>query len=297
MADYEHLSIRRVQRPPRQRQKIRQGFRRQPSYPQHEEHARSLSSQADDALAALQARQAGTPELNPKLMLTFDLNRKVPEARFRVSGLTVLDSSDQHAAVVFASDGEMAAFKRRLALYREGPVEKSLDDATDDADATGDETDADPQTPSARYEDFFDAIDGFRPLEARDRISERLVARLDDTAGDAVPFNVDLWFAEDAAVCADWLEEAQARVRELDGRWLDTFSDPVARVLVGRVVGTRAVVDGLAELDQIALLDAVAQPNLRGDELADLQDLARLLPDEVPPPPPARRSSDSLTLD
>ena len=115
MPDYEHLSIRRVQRPPRQRQKVRQGFRRDPRYPQHEQHARSLSSQADNALAALQARQIRTPELNPKLMLTFALNRKVPDAKFRVSELTVLDSSDQHAAVVFASDGEMAAFKRRLA--------------------------------------------------------------------------------------------------------------------------------------------------------------------------------------
>lgn len=288
MADYEHLAIRRVQRPPRQRQKVRQGFRREPQYPQHEQHARALNTQAEAALTALQARQTRAPELNPKLMLTFDLNRKVPESRFRVSGLTVLDSSDQHAAVVFASDGQMAAFKRRLALYRQGPAERAVDleaeDADADAETTDDDADAEPSTPSARYEDFFDAIDGFRPLDARDRVSERLLARLDQ-AGDAdVPFNVDLWFSEDAAVRADWLEEAQARVGELEGRWLDTFADPVARVLVARVAGGRAVVDGLAELDQVALLDAVALPNLRSDELADLQDLARL-PDAVPAPP------------
>ena len=283
MPDYEHLSIRRVQRPPRQGQKVRQGFRRDPRYPQHEQHARSLSSQADNALAALQARQIRTPELNPKLMLTFALNRKVPDSKFRVSGLTVLDSSDQHAAVVFASDGEMAAFKRRLALYRQGPAERTVDLDEDDADSADEDGDDDRRAPSARYEDFFDAIDGFRPLDARDRVSDRLRARLDEDGEQAVPFNVDLWFAEDAAVRTDWLEEAQARVRELGGRWPDTFADATARVLVARVIGARDVVDGLAGLDQVALLDAVAQPNLRSDELADLQDLARL-PDTVPAP-------------
>jgi len=279
--DYEHLSIRRVQRPPRQRQKVRQGFRRDPRYPQHDQHAHFLSSQADDAL--LQARQTRTPELNPKLMLTFALNRKVPEAKFGVSGLTVLDSSDQHAAVVFASDGEMAAFKRRLALYRHGPAERTVDLDEDDADSADEDADDDQRTPSARYEDFFDAIDGFRPLDARDRVSDRLRVRLDEDGEQAVPFNVDLWFAEDAAVRTDWLEEAQARVRQLGGRWVDTFADATAR-LVARVIGARDVVDGLAELDQVALLDAVAQPNLRSDELADLQDLARL-PETVPAPP------------
>lgn len=284
VADYEHLSIRRVQRPPRRRQKVRQGFRRGPQYPQHEQHARSLSSLADDALTALQARQTRTPELNPKLMLTFALNRKVPEAKFRVSGLTVLDSSDQHAAVVFASDGEMAAFKRRLALYRQGPAARTVDLDEDDVDSADEDADDDQRTPSARYEDFFDAIDGFRPLDARDRVSDRLRARLDEDGAQAVPFNVDLWFAEDAAVRTDWLEEAQARVREVGGRWIDTFADATARVLVARVFGARDVVEGLAQLDQVALLDAVAQPNLRSDELADLQDLERL-PDTVLAPP------------
>ena len=281
MADYEHLAIRRVQRPPRQRQKVRQGFRRDPSYPQHERHARTLSSAADAALNELQARRQRTPELNPKLMLTFTLNRKVPEAKFRVSGLTVLDSSDQHAAVVFASDGAMAAFKRRLALYRRGPAERTVDLDEDDTDV--EEDDSDQTVPSARYEDFFDAIDGFRPLDARDRVSDRLRERIQRDGDEPLPFNVDLWFAEDVAVRTDWLEEAQARVGQLEGRWVDTFADATARVLVARAIGDRRVIDGLAELDQIALLDAVAEPNLRGDELADLQDLARL-PDIVPRP-------------
>lgn len=284
MADYEHLAIRRVQRRPRQRQKVRQGFRRDPAYSQHERHARTLNTAADDAVSQLQIRRQRTPDLNPKLMLTFALNRKVPEDKFRVSGLTVLDSSDQHAAVVFASDGEMAAFKRRLALYRQGPVERTVDLDEADADADGEPSDGEPRTPSARYEDFFDAIDGFRPLDARDRVSDRLRDRLDRDSDAPLPFNVDLWFAEDDAVRTDWLEEAQARVADLGGRWVDTFADATARVLVARAIGSRPVVEGLAELDQVALLDAIAEPNLRGDELAELQDLARL-PDTISSPP------------
>ena len=145
------------------------------------------------------------------------------------------------------------------------------------------EDDSDQTVPSARYEDFFDAIDGFRPLDARDRVSDRLRERIQRDGDEPLPFNVDLWFAEDVAVRTDWLEEAQARVGQLEGRWVDTFADATARVLVARAIGDRRVIDGLAELDQIALLDAVAEPNLRGDELADLQDLARL-PDIVPRP-------------
>ena len=283
-------------RPPRPRQKIKQGFRRPPVHRRHEAHARTLSAAADEALLVLHRRQEKTPELNPKLMLTFELNRKVPEDKFRVSGLTVLDSSDQHAAVVFASDGEMAAFKRRLGEYRQGPVERkpaeedsAKDESVGDADDPADDGVGVPEgavedtEPAARFEDFFDAIDGFRPIEPRDRISARLAEQLDDEPRRRRPVNVDLWFAEDAAARADWLQEARARVDELGGRWVDTFEDESARVLVGRIIAPPRAVRGLAELDQIALLDAVAQPRLPRDELAALQDIARIQP---PPSPP-----------
>lgn len=281
-----------MQRPPRPRQKIKQGFRRPPVYRHHEVHAKVLNAAADDALLVLHERQERLPELNPKLMLTFELNRKVPEDKFRVSGLMLLDSSDQHAAVVFASDGEMAAFKRRLGEYRQGPVEptptddSAKDDAADPADAgaTTPETPPEPVVePAARFEDFFDAIDGFRPLEARDRISWRLAEQLADEPRRHRPVNVDLWFAEDAAARADWLEEVRTRVGELGGRWVDTFEDESARVLVGRIIAPARAVQGLAELDQVALLDAVARPRLPQDELADLQDIARI---QAPPSPP-----------
>ena len=296
MPDHEHLQLRRVQRPPRPRQKVRQGFRRPPVHREHEAHAITLDSAVDQALLVLHQRQEKTPELNPKLMLTFELNRKVPEDKFRVSGLTVLDSSDQHAAVVFASDGEMAAFKRRLGEYRQGPVERErAGDAGDDAPAADTDVAADtaadddgvttgeePAEPAARFEDFFDAIDGFRPLEARDRISARLAEQLDEEPGRNRPVNVDLWFAEDDAARADWLQEVRARVAELGGRWVDTFEDDSARVLVGRIIAPARAVHGLAELDQIALLDAVAPPYLPQDELAHLQDVARI---QTPPSP------------
>lgn len=149
--------------------------------------------------------------------------------------------------------------------------------------ATGEPAEPDAEDAAARFEDFFDAIDGFRPLEARDRISGRLNEELTDAPRKRRPVNVDLWFAEDAAVRADWLEEAQVRVNELGGRWIDTFEDETARVLVGRIIAPARAVQGLAELDQVALLDAVARPRLRRDELAVLQDLGRIQsPDSAP---------------
>lgn len=271
MADHEHLALRRVPRPTAERQKIKRGFRTEPVYQRRDEHAGSLDRAAAHAISRLQSRALQAPQLNPKLMLTFELNRKVPESRFTTSGLAVLDSSDRSAAVVFSSDAQMSAFKTRLAQYREGPRPP---------------TEGEPQDGErpARFEDFFDAIDGFRPLAAPDRISPRLARQMDEGRDRALPVDVDLWFVEDPATREEWLAEALALTEELRGSWIETFEDPTARVLLGRVIAPAAAIDALAELDQVALLDGAPEPRLPRGELAQLQNAERF----NPPAPPAQ---------
>jgi hypothetical protein len=56
-------------------------------------------------------------EFTMATMLRFELNRRIGDAEWRPAGLTLLDSSDTHAAVVFAARSDLDRFRRRLAEY------------------------------------------------------------------------------------------------------------------------------------------------------------------------------------
>lgn len=226
-------------------------------------------------MQAFAARRAQVADFDPKLMLRFQLNRRVSDAEWQPAGLTLLDSSDKHAAVVFAARSELDRFKRRLADYAHGPRERPPDQPTKEGQ--------DPEL-AAHYEGFFDAIDEFRPLEPPDRISERLQTTLEGDPAGAHDFDVELWFHSDAGVREDWLEETRDRTAALGGEWIDEYVGVRAAVALARVRGSRAVAHGIAELDQVCLLDAVPEPRLEPAELSDLQDTSRL-PEDIPSPP------------
>src|SRR3954453_16988423 len=89
----DHLQLARIQRPAQARRKVSQYVPRDPRY-QHAPHARGLNAAADASLAALASRRAEDLDFDPKLMLRFELNRRIPDAEWRPAGLTLLDSSD-----------------------------------------------------------------------------------------------------------------------------------------------------------------------------------------------------------
>jgi hypothetical protein len=192
----DHLQIARVQRPPVPRRKVSGFPPRNPRY-QHKAHANELSREATASLEALATRREQVTDFDPKLMLRFELNRRIVDAEWRPAGLTLLDSSDKHAAVVFAARSDLDRFKRRLADYAAGPRERQQDTAAS--------VDQDDEL-AALHEAFFDAIDAFRPLEPDDRISERLATRLDESPEDIWEFDVELWFHSDSGVREDWLD-------------------------------------------------------------------------------------------
>lgn len=270
----EHLQIARVQRPPTARRKVSRYVPRNPRYSQRA-HADKLEQDATESLKALAARRAQISDFDPKLMLRFELNRRIADAEWRPAGLTLLDSSDTHAAVVFAARSDLDRFRRRLAAYATGPRERSADKPA--LEGQDDEL-------AALHEAFFDAIDGFRPLEPQDRISKRLADLLDREPAEIHEFDIELWFHSDAGVREDWLSEVHDRVDALGGEWVDSYIGERAGVILARVRGSRNVAHGVAELDQVGTLDALATPALEPDTLASLQDIENL-PDVIPSPP------------
>ena len=270
----DHLQIARVQRPPVPRRKVSGYVPRNPRYT-HKPHADKLRKEAAASLDALATRRQQMTDFDPKLMLRFELNRRIADADWRPAGLTLLDSSDKHAAVVFAARSDLDRFKRRLADYAAGPRDRPPDKPAQEGQ---------DEELAALHEAFFDAIDGFRPLEPPDRVSDRLATQLDAAPDEIHEFDVELWFHSDAGVREDWLDEVRSRVHALDGHWVDSYIGERAAVLLARVRGDRDVALGVAELDQVSTLDALAEPALEPQELAELQDIESL-PDEIPSPP------------
>ncbi|WP_196772591.1 S8 family peptidase [Mycobacterium colombiense] len=264
----------RLPRPPQARRKIKRYVPRNPNYTAAA-HATKLEEDAQRSIEALRTRKTQRPDFDPKLMLRFNLNRRIADDAWIPAGLTLLDSSDRYAAVAFAAREDLQRFLDRLNQYSAGPRERPPDKPAGPGQ--------DEELPSM-FEDFFDAIDEFRPLEPADRVSERLMQALNEAPDAINEFDVELWFHSDAAVRGDWLDEARSRVRVLGGTWVDEYVGVRAAVVLARVRGNRDIALGIAELDQVSLVDAIPVPALRPDELAALQDIGTL-PDDIPSPP------------
>jgi Subtilase family len=272
MATHEHLRLTRPQRPPAARKKPPRGFRPQKAHPDYDTHASDLDGEAISSVEDYERRIEEVDGFDPKLILRFSLNRPVVEDEWHRSGLTVLDSCDSEAVVVFANEDNLDRFRERLAAYAEGPGEPQPRE-----DGKG-ETE-----PSPSYSAFFDAIDGLRFMEPADRITQRLAEALDVDPDASRPFDVELWYTGDEEVRESWMGEAADRAEEHEGEVLDRYVNASAGIALARVRGNRATVNGLAELDQIASIDLVPKPRLERSELADLQD-ADQIGDPDPPP-------------
>lgn len=273
MAEHDHLPLTRVQRPPSPRRKPRSGYRPGRSYGDFGHHSSELDDAAERSVQEFHQRQEEITDFDPKLILRFDLNRRVDDAEWRRSGLTVLDSGDQNAVIVFADDENLDLFRERLAKYAEGPGEPQPR-----ADGEG-ETE-----PTASYEGFFDAIDSFRFTEPADRLTPRLSAAIAADGNLLRHFDVEFWFSSDQDIREEWIEEAAERAEALGGELLDEYVNRAAGIALGRFAGDSVVISGLAELDQVASVDLVPTPSLERTELFELQDVETLTDPEPPDP-------------
>jgi hypothetical protein len=285
MADLDHLTLTRVQRPPTRRRKAKSGWRPPRRYGDFAGHSAELGSAAEGAVEEYRERREQIEDFDPKLILRFRLNRRVDDVEWRRAGLTLLDSGDHEAVIVFADNENLDLFRERLAEYAEGPGEPQPRE-----DGEG-ETE-----PAAHYEHFFDAIDAFRFSEPRDRLTRRLVDALADDADIKRVFDIEYWFVGSEAMREKWMREAVERAEEHGAEPLDDYVSVGAGVAVARFRGDGDAIKALAELDQVALIDIVPTPSLERGELYDLQDVESIDVTEPAPDAPVVGLIDSGVL-
>ena len=249
MPDQPHLPFRRVARPARPRRRVRRNFRRVTQYEDRAAHAADIEQRTVDSLAALEVRQAAPEVFDPKLILQFSLNARVSDDVWRQTGLTVLDSSDTDAAVVFSADAQLLQFREKLEAYARGIR---------------------PGAETAAFEALFDAIDDLGPVIPEQRLTQRLRSAFGGQ-GPALAMDIEFWFVGDLGLLQQWVDQARRVVAEQGGEWLDELLSPSAGIALARIRGTREVAEAVAQLDQVVLLDAVPDPRLPRGELAELQ--------------------------
>jgi hypothetical protein len=265
MADHDHLQLVRVQRPPSKRRKVGSAYRPSRRYGNFSGHASDLDTEAADSVSSFEERRDEVADIDPKLILRFNINRRVSEDEWRRSGLTVLDSGDQDAVIVFADEENLDLFRERLAAYSEGPGEPQQR-----ADGKG------LTDPTAHFETFFDAIDGLRFTQPEDRLSGRLEAALSEAPDEARLVDVEYWFHSDEGTLAGWMEEAGGRAQARGGELIDEYVNASSNIALARFEGDSDVIGALAELDQVAAIDLVPAPVLERSEFFDLQNVEGL---------------------
>jgi subtilisin family serine protease len=286
VADRDHLALTPVQRPPTRRKKVRSGWRPGRRYGDFGGHSAELDSAAEASVEEFEARREQVEDFDPKLILRFALNRRISDVEWRRAGLTLLDSSDHEAVIVFADSENLDFFRERLARYAEGPGEPRLRE-----DGEGE------NEPTAPHEGFFDAIDDFRFTEPVDRITPRLATAVEiDREADLV-FDVEYWFVAAEGVREAWMGEAAERAEALGAEFLDRYVSAVAGLALARFRGPAEAIEGLAGLDQVASIDSVPVPSLERSELAELQDVGEMEVGEPAPDAPVVGVIDSGVLE
>lgn len=199
--------------------------------------------------------------IDPRLVLVFDLGGPIDADDFRRSGFRVVDSSDSRIVVAFADDPELAAFHDRLDALEAGPPDGQKNEP---------------------YAQFFDSIEGIRPIESADRLTRDLQAELDNVDPDTMlRLDVECWHPGDAEVAREWLSELGAAVETAGGRLVDTMVHDRIGLLLARVYLPAAQIQPLAELDVIARIDVLPTPGLTVPGLFDLS--VDDIPEVVPP--------------
>ncbi|MDX6370617.1 MAG: hypothetical protein QOG93_2119 [Gaiellaceae bacterium] len=204
----------------------------------HQAHADSLKSQADEVLAE-QLKRPTTWGIDPKLILVLTLNRRVPSETWRDADLLELDAATVGAVVAFSSDPQLAGFLERLAKHRAAKETKKG---------------------SLFAADLFDAIEGIRRYGPDDRVSARLAEHLASCSEAAVALDVELWHPGDDVALADaWRTDVERAITEAKGLIVDHYVDHARGIVLLRVRARPEVVPLIAQIDEIATMDVVPQ--------------------------------------
>jgi hypothetical protein len=251
MAQFEHLSLQRIERElPR---KKKPGFGSSPSR-DYNQHGDNLKTQIDSTIQRFQAH--GQPDgINPKLILRIQLDKKatIDEATLEKNGFTLLSVDENKTLVLFPSDAEMADFRRRLDEYIGGPPTQ--------------------KQKSAPHTALFAAIDEIGEIRPEDRIGRLLRFQgknsLEDFEEDKTfTLDVELWHLGTRPLCEATLEEITQFISDHSGRVTDKYIGE--SLVLFRVTCSGNVVRELLQIDSIAMVDLPPSPTLTIGKMMDV---------------------------
>lgn len=259
MSEYPHLILPRAAVTLERRK--RPGFGSRPER-EYGDQSQKVRVAVEGVIA--RREQAVAQGINPALVLKVRTAVVVPEEEWERAGLSILGTSENQTVILFATDGELQEFRRRLAEYAKGIPEGQK---------------------NPMYSSLIAAIEEIGPLGPEDRLGPRLrqegFTSLQNFIDNAeYRFDVELWETGNQNTRSARVNELEAHIEGLGGEIVDRY---IGRSLtLFRVRGTGAVIRWLLDLDDVASVEIPPTPDIITENLIDLTmgDLA-----EAPAPP------------
>lgn len=246
MAQYEHLSLRRVGEP---RDRRKTGFVLPPPR-DRSRHGKKLEAETEALVIGF--RKSLPPDaVNPDLVFRIRLKGGIMDDTWAQSGLTLLSYGEGDRVVLFSDSAELKTFRERLDAYNQGAL---------------------PDRKAPAYASFFDCIEAIEPLAPTDRVgpslrSEGVIDPGQLVAADIYLLDVELWRPEDELVGV-FIRRIDDHIRKGGGELLSQYT-PEWGVLL-RVRGPGELFQTLLKQNEVALIDRPPVPDMESGELPDL---------------------------
>lgn len=247
MPEHPHLILPRAQINLERRKKP--GYGSRPPR-EHKEHSEKIRIAVEGALA--HKTQVAAAGIDPSLIIKVKTSGVVPEEEWERAGLVVLGSDEDETVILFATDGDLTEFRRRLGEYSKDAPEGQ-------------------KAPS--YTSLLGAIEEFSPLSPEDRIGPRLreddITTSDNFAnGTIYRLDVELWQIGDQPTRNARINVIENFLGQSGGTILDRY---VGRTLtLFRVSAPGQLIRWLFDLDDVALIDSPPVPDVVMGEVVEL---------------------------
>lgn len=224
------------------RRKVGGGSRLVPRSPEEKsDYARRQLKAASEITDRLRADKATQQFIDPKLVFRLEILQPMGEDTIRRDlermGIQVLSASPNKAGIwiVFSTDGDLARFQKRIALYGS----------------------------DGRYK-HFDAYGAIDDIPAEDKVGERLRTQLPNTRG-MLYLDIEVWRMADEALDS-FLSGFRAYLQSLGGRVTDELRTESFCLL--RVHADANSINEILSLREVAGVDLPPRPALEYSALA-----------------------------
>jgi hypothetical protein len=259
MAQYEHLPLRRLEGALERR--LQRGFG-EIAPRDAKGHGEGLSTKVETVVASHKAKPK-IADIDPALILKIETTGGVSEETWAAMGLTILSNDTDKSVILFADDGELQEFKRRIAEYQKDPP-------------------AGQKNPT--YASLIGALESISELTPADRIgavlrSEGITRPQDFPADVADVFDLELWQPDSNSVIG-FVSRIEFVVQQHGGTIINEYKGRSMTLV--RVRGSGDAIRALLDLPELSVLDRPPQPDLPQFDASSF-DLNQLGPVQAPP--------------